>query len=82
MLRASSSDTLSHHMLSSISVRNFENGKAVAGDNREHQKPRIKMFTANSRTDHFNESKILVRLSLPDQTSTYDRAENVLTTER
>ena len=40
------------------------------------------MFTANTRMDHFNESKIMNRISQADQNSTFDRAENILTTEQ
>lgn len=53
------------------------------------------MFTANSRTDHFSESKIVFRLSLPeninnieemnvggDGFATFEKAENILSSDR
>ena len=53
------------------------------------------MFTANSRTDHFSESKVVFRLSLPenindneetniagDGFATFDKAENILSSDR
>ena len=46
------------------------------------------MFSANSRTDHFSDSKVILRLSIPDKLTgfeteqTIDRAENILSTNR
>ena len=47
------------------------------------------MFTANSRTDHFSDSKIVLRLSLPDNINNIEdtgaaleRAENILSSDR
>ena len=70
------------HLLSGISVKNFvDNGKPIDSSDKKKQ---IKMFTAGNRTDHFSESKVVFRLSLPENMDggSIDLEENILESEQ